>query len=71
MNPNEDYVAGIKPIFPHGTNSTMFTECCGSAICEDELYCPSCKRKIIGYDADSEHERSMIRWANATKNWKR
>ena len=30
INPNIE--AGIMPLYPSGTNSTMFTECCGVAI---------------------------------------
>lgn len=61
----------INPIFPHGTNSTMFTSCCDTAICDDESNCPGCGKEVIGHDADSNHERGRIRWANATRNWGR
>jgi len=64
---NPGFVAEIMPIYPSGTNSTMFTECCECAICADEPYCPSCKRKVIGWDAESDHERRKIRWNNAYK----
>lgn len=59
---NPDRIVGIKSIYPSGTNSTMFTECCGSAICDDEGCCPGCGRKVIGYDAETSHERGKIRW---------
>ncbi len=62
---------GIFPIYPGGTNSTMFTYCCQTAICDDEKKCPSCNREVIGFDADSDHERGLIREADATKHWKR
>jgi hypothetical protein len=68
---NEEYTAGIIPLRPSGTNSTMFTECCEVAICDNEQLCPRCKRKVIGWDANSSHERGQIRWGNATRNWKR
>jgi len=68
---NPSYIAGIKPLMPQGTNSTMFTECCGVAICDDEARCPHCKREIIGFDADTCHERGEIRWRHATRHWKR
>lgn len=71
MNINEDYPADIIPIHPQGINSTMFTSCCGTAICADELNCPNCKRKVIGWDAETEHDRGRIRWQNATAHWKR
>ena len=60
----------IDPIYPHGTNSTMFTQCCGTAICDDEANCPSCKKPVIGHDM-SPSERRRIRWRSATRYWKR
>ena len=27
-------------------NSTMFTTCCGLAICDDQANCPGCKKEI-------------------------
>jgi len=71
MNVNDGYPVEMKPIHPQGTNSTMFTECCGSAICDDETHCPSCKREAIGADKESAHERGLVRWKNATSHWKR
>jgi len=68
---NPGVLAGIVSIFPHGTNSTMFTECCEVAICDDQRCCPQCKRDIIGYDSSSDHKRGMIRWRDATKKWVR
>lgn len=49
-------------------NSTMFTTCCGVAICADERCCPACGRPVIGYDAVSHGERRMIRWRYAYRN---
>ena len=66
---NEEFIPEILPIYPNGTNSTMFTECCDTAICDDERCCPKCRRKIIGFDAKSNHEREMIRWSSATRFW--
>ena len=71
MNVNEPYPSGIISLSPHGTNSTMFTECCGTAICDDQAKCPKCKRNVIGWDAESEHERGRIRWRRATSHWDR
>jgi hypothetical protein len=68
---NEDYPSGIVPLTPSGTNSTLFTECCGCAICDDEANCPECGRKVIGYDAESKSERHRIRWEDATSRWKK
>jgi len=68
---NPGVIAQILPLGPNGTNSTMFTECCECAICDDERNCPCCNRKVIGYDADTNHERRKIRWRNATSQWTR
>jgi len=62
--------AGIKPLYPQGTNSTMFTECCSVAICDDEANCPKCGERVIGWDAKTRHDRAMIRWRDATRRWK-
>lgn len=68
---NEGFIVQIEPIYPSGTNSTMFTECCGTAICGDEKCCPSCGREVVGHDADTDGERNKIRWKSATRLWKR
>ena len=68
---NEGYPSDIVPLAPQGANSTMFTDCCHVAICDDEPSCPRCKRKVVGFDAESPHERGRIRWNNATRHWKR
>lgn len=67
MNINEGYKIGILPLYPRGTNSTMFTECCSVAICNDQRCCPSCNREVIGCDAETAHERGEIRWKYAYK----
>lgn len=63
---NEEYPSDIIPIMPQGTNSTMFTQCCGVAICDDQRHCPRCGREVVGCNAESEHARGVIRWKNAT-----
>ncbi len=68
---NPENMAGIIPLMPQGTNSTMFTECCEVAITNCELCCPSCGRKVVGHDAESVHERGNIRWQYATAAWKK
>lgn len=67
---NPDIRPGVMPLRPQGTNSTMFTECCGTAINDDERNCPKCKCKIIGSSAVSEGQRHRIRWQYATKHWR-
>lgn len=66
-----DYESEIMPIQPQGTNSTMFTDCCGTAICDNEERCPNCKAKVIGWDTESVHETGLIRWRSATNHWSR
>lgn len=65
MHINPGYVVGLLPLYPSGTNSTFFTECCHVAICDDEPCCPQCKRKVIGHDAKTQYERHMLRWYHA------
>lgn len=62
---------GIRPLQPQGNNSTMFTKCCGCAICDDERLCPQCKQEVIGADVNNSFVRGRIRWHDATKHWKR
>jgi hypothetical protein len=63
INPN--HKSGILPLYPSGTNSTFFTECCGVAICDDEKRCPLCRREVIGSEIENEHERHLYRWKMA------
>ena len=71
MHINEGYLINVVPLNPSGTNSTFFTECCHVAICDCEGICPICKRKVIGYDAESNAEAHRIRWESAASHWKR
>jgi len=57
---NDDKVFGVHLSGPN--NSTMFTDCCGVAICRDQQRCPKCKELIIGWDAESFRDRHTIRW---------
>ena len=68
---NPGVIARVHKLNPQGTNSTMFTECCDVAICDDEPNCPYCGRKVIGHEAESKHERGKIRWRFATAHWRR
>ena len=69
MNYTKEDEVGVERLEPQGTNSTMFTRCCGTAICDDQPRCPGCDKKVIGADAETEHERRGIRWAFATAHW--
>jgi len=68
---NPEHLVGVLPLTPLGTNSTMFTQCCYVAICDDEPNCLGCGRKIRGWDAETRYERGRIRWRYATAHWKR
>lgn len=62
---------GIIPLMPQGTNSTMWTECCGVAITDGEVTCPCCHALVIGHDDNTPAERNRTRWYAATRHWKR
>ena len=62
---------GVNLLSPNGTNSTMFTSCCNTAIFNDQSCCPKCGEEVIGADAESAHARGMIRWRYATSHWDR
>ncbi len=68
---NEGCPVDIVAIYPQGTNSTMFTQCCEVAITDSESRCPVCKKKVIGADAETDTERHKMRWFNATRWWNR
>ena len=71
MHYNEGVPSPIIPLMPQGTNSTLFTACCGTAICDNQRRCPSCQREVVGYNTPTDAERGLIRWKNATRHWKR
>ena len=50
------------------TNSTMFTNCCGSAVTNRDIKCPSCGATVYGADVPNEHERGQLRWKYAFKS---
>ena len=66
---NAGYPVDIVPLVPRGTNSTFFTECCSTAICDYEWKCPKCKRLVVGWDASTTADRQKVRWKNATRFW--
>jgi len=66
-----DIESDVFPLRPQGINSTMFTTCCGTAICDSEGECPKCGKKVYGWDAESNHKRGKMRWASATAHWDR
>ena len=58
-------VYGVNLCSP--TNSTIFTNCCDTAICNHQKRCPSCDSLIHGHDAGSDHKRGNWRWSMAYK----
>ena len=66
-----DIESNVLPLYPQGTNSTMFTTCCGTAICDSEGECPGCGKKVYGWEAESNYERGRLRWVSATAHWNR
>jgi hypothetical protein len=63
MKPKQEEVVGVRHSDPN--NSTAFTECCGTAICDYQQRCPSCGKLAIGYDADSPHATGLVRFRYA------
>jgi len=65
------YVSHIVPLVRGGggTNSTMFTDCCEVAICDDQKNCPKCGNPVIGDRETTTAARSRVRWADATRFW--
>lgn len=52
----------------NATNSTMFTNCCGTAICNNQIKCPSCGIEVYPNDPDiSDYKTGMLRWQYAFK----
>lgn len=55
------------------TNSTFFTTCCRTAICDHQRQCPRCREFVYpDYKDDekhgierTEHQRHMARWGRA------
>ena len=51
-----DEGAKMSVRFSSRTNSTLFTECCGTAICDDQWKCPGCGKEI----SESPRQRNEI-----------
>ncbi len=52
----------ILPLYPTGTNSTFFTECCNCAITDSERCCPSCGNEVVGYSEEGVQQTNRNRW---------
>ena len=51
----------VHPLSYHGTNSTLFTACCDVAITQNQPRCPHCGEKVIGADAETDHQTRIER----------
>ena len=45
--------------FCSDTNSTFFTDCCGSAICDGESQCPRCHKEVLPLSHRGRWEMAM------------
>jgi len=43
------------------TNSTLFCNYCGCAVCDNQKNCPGCKREVTPEDARSRHSIALRR----------
>lgn len=71
MHVNSGYTIQMIPIYPHGNNSIMLTECCEVAITDRESGCPKCGREVVGDKETVTSDRSRLRWNSATRYWKK
>lgn len=46
-------------------NSTFFTTCCETAICDDQAYCPKCKNEVYPGKDYNSYQRGRMRWEQA------
>ena len=46
--------------FSSHTNSTFFTDCCGTAILEDEACCPKCRKDIYPKGRKARWDYAMV-----------
>ena len=49
------------------TNSTLFTTCCGYAICDDQSKCPACGVDVTPRSSEERHSVAMIELYGADK----
>ena len=59
----EQFMNGVHLSGP--TNSTMFTDCCGVAITDNEGRCPLCGEEVFPGDEATHFERRTDRWEMA------
>ena len=52
--------------FSGPTNSTMFTTCCGVAVCDDQANCPDCGEEVIPRSSRGRWDEAMRTQAGGT-----
>jgi len=50
-------MTGVRYSSP--TNSTLFTDCCSVAVCDDETCCPVCGSEVYPKDPRSRHREAL------------
>lgn len=60
---------GVRLCGPN--NSTIFTNCCEVAICDDEACCPRCKQEVHPGREATQHQRRVDRWNMAYGPYRR
>ncbi len=55
----------IRVLLCGHNNSTIFTNCCEVAICDDQAFCPACKQEVYPGELATNHERRVSRWSMA------
>ncbi len=50
-------VTGVRYSSP--TNSTLFTNCCGVAVCDDQNRCPVCDAEVYPENPRSRHRVAL------------
>jgi hypothetical protein len=53
--------------FSSATNSTLFTTCCSTAICDDQSRCPACKAEVVPRSPRGRWEMAMQAWFGIKK----
>lgn len=48
--------------FSGPNNSTLFSDCCGSAVCDSESRCPSCGREVRPQTPRGRFTEAMRAW---------
>ena len=58
-------MTGVK--YANATNSTLFTECCGVAICSDQGFCPVCEAEVLPRSEEERHYTALSKQVGGEK----